>query len=237
MRLEIRHPRLGIGRGLNMPTKDAICFGCDTVQQIDATLSEASCKCGGNMRTLFSLEAFQIGRLAHWLGGRYYVHSSIIDVAASVDRSQPVDWANTREVERKDGTKHVFAFDHYLREAFENLKTKDDLNRVWIVGGLITLADALGKKNNRYFDRAPHLELVRHLRNGVAHGRFRIDSPDKLADHPANNFSASVKSPAGTLFEITPTTQGSVFDFMGVGDFIDLFFSVETHLLAYAIKL
>jgi hypothetical protein len=146
MRLEIRHPRLGIGRGLNMPTKDAICFGCDTVQQIDATLSEASCKCGGNMRTLFSLEAFQIGRLAHRLGGRYYVHSSIIDVAASVDRSQPVDWANTREVERKDGTKHVFAFDHYLREAFENLKTKDDLNRVWIVGGLITLADALGKK-------------------------------------------------------------------------------------------
>jgi hypothetical protein len=219
-----------------MPTKDSICFGCDTVQQIDATLTEVRCNCGGNMRPLFSLEAFRVGRLAHRIGGGYYVHSSIIDVAASVDRSQPIDWTNTREVERKDGTKHVFAFDHYLREAFENLKTKDDLERVWIVGGLITLADALGKKPNQYFDRAPHLELVRHLRNGVAHGQFRIDRPKDLAIHPANNFAASVKSPAGTLFEITPITHGSVFDFMGVGDFVDLFFSVETHLLAYAIK-
>jgi hypothetical protein len=216
-----------------MTTKNAICFGCDTVQQIDATLSAARCNCGGNMLPLVSLEAFRAGRLAHRLGGGYYVHSSIIDVAASVDRSQPIDWTNTREVERKDGTKHVFAFDHYLREAFENLKTKDDLGRVWLIGGLITLADALG--NNQYFDRVPHLELVRHLRNGVAHGRFRIDKPADLAKHPANNFSAPVRSPAGTMFEITPTTQGAVFDFMGAADFIDLFMSVEIHLLSLTV--
>jgi hypothetical protein len=205
-----------------MATKDAICFGCDAVQQIDATLSEARCNCGGNMRPLFCLEAFRVGRLAHRLGGGYYVHSSIIEVAASVDRSQPIDWTNTREVARKDGTKHIFAFDHYLHEAFKNLKTNDDLNRVWLVGGLIALADALDK--NQYFDRVPHLELVRHLRHGVAHGRFRIDRPEKLAKYPANNFSASVKSPVGTLFEITPSTQGSVFNFMGAADFIDLSF-------------
>lgn len=217
-----------------MPTRDAICFGCDTVQQIDAILSETRCNCGGNMRPLVSLGAFRAGRLAHRIGGGYYVHSSIVDVAAGVDRSQPIDWTNTREVTRKDGTKHVFAFDHYLREAFENLKTRDDLDQIWIVGGLITLADALGKC--RYFDRVPHLELVRHLRNGVAHGRFRIDRPQELTEYPANNFSASIKSPAGTLFEITEATQGSVFDFMGAGDFCDLFFSVEAHLLAYAVK-
>jgi hypothetical protein len=216
-----------------MAIKDAICFGCDTVQLIDATLSEARCNCGGNMRPLLSLEAFRTGRLAHRLAGGYYVHSSIIDVAERVDRSQPINWTNTREVERKDGTKHVFAFDHYLREAFENLKTKDDLDRVWLVGGLITLADALDK--NQYFDRAPHLELVRHLRNGVAHGGFRIDRPAQLARHPANNFSASVRSPVGTMFEITPTTQGAVFDFMGAADFIDLFMSVEVHLLSLAV--
>jgi hypothetical protein len=217
-----------------MATKHAICFGCDIVHQIDATLSEARCNCGGNMRPLSSLEAFRTGRLAHRLGGGYYVHSSIIDVAAGVDRSQPIDWTNTREVARKDGTKRVFAFDHYLHEAFENLKTKDDLDRIWLVGGLITLADALDE--NRYFDRAPHLELVRHLRNCVAHGRFRIDSPDKLTKYPANNFSASVRSPAGTTFEITPTTHGAMFDFMGAADFIDLFMSVEVHLLSLAVR-
>jgi hypothetical protein len=41
------------------------------------------------------------------------------------------------------------------------------VDRVWLTGGLITLADAL--ERNNYFDRAPHLKLVRHLRNGVSH--------------------------------------------------------------------
>src|SRR3954454_6973354 len=113
-----------------MVTKDAICFGCDTVQQIDATQSTARCDCGGNVLPLLNLEAFRTARLAHRLGGGYYVHSAIIDVAAGVDRSQPINWTNTREVARKDGTKRVFAFDHYLHEAFENLKTKDDLDRI-----------------------------------------------------------------------------------------------------------
>jgi hypothetical protein len=217
--------------------KDAICFGCDTVHQLYATQSKARCDCGGNILPLLSLEAFRTARLAHRLGGGYYVHSAIIDVAAGADRSQPINWNITREVVRKDGTKHVFSFDHYLREAFENSRTKDDLDRVWLTGGLISLADALEREG--YFDRAPHLELVRHLRNGVSHGnRFRIDHPENLAKYPAHNFLASVRSPAGTSFEITAATQDStvMFDFMGPADFIDLFMSVEVHLFTIAVE-
>ena len=219
-----------------MALKDAICFGCNTVHQIDATQSRARCDCGGTVLPLLNLEAFRTARLAHRLGGGYYVHSAIIDVAAGVDRSQPINWNITRDVVRKDGTKHHFSFDHYFREAFENSRTKDDLDRVWLTGGLIALADAL--ERNEYFDRAPHLELVRHLRNGVSHGnRFRIDRPDTLARYPAHNFLASVRSPAGTSFEITGAIQGNtvMFDFMGPADFIDLFMSVEVHLFSLAV--
>jgi hypothetical protein len=220
-----------------MAIKDPICFGCDTVHQIDATQSNARCDCGGNVLPLLNLEAFRPARLAHRLGGGYYVHSAIIDVAAGVDRSQPINWNITRDVVRKDGTKHVFSFDHYLREAFENSRTKDDLDRVWLTGGLIALADALERE--RYFDRAPHLELVRHLRNGVSHGnRFRIDRPNNLSKYPAHNFLASVRSPAGTSFEITVAIQGNtvMFDFMGPADFIDLFMSVEVYLFSLAVE-
>jgi len=217
--------------------RDAICFGCDTVQQIDATQSKGRCNCGGNVLPLLSLDAFRTARLAHRLGGGYYVHSVVIDVAAGIDRSQPINWNITREVVRKDGTKQVFSFDHYLHEAFENSKTKDDLDRVWLIGGLITLGDALARSN--YFDRAPHLELVRHLRNGVSHGnRFRIDDPQKLAKYPAHNLFAPVKSPVGTSFEITGAVDGKpvMFEFMGPGDIVDLFMSVEVHLFTLAVE-
>jgi hypothetical protein len=215
---------------------DAICFGCDTVYQIDPAASGARCNCGGNMLPLLNLDAFRTARLAHRLGGGHYVHSTIIEVAAGVDRSQSINWNITREVVRKDGTKHIFSFDHYLREAFDNSRTKDDLERVWLTGGLIALADALHQSG--YFDRAPHLELVRHLRNGVCHGnRFRIDRPNNLARHPAHNFFASVRSPAGTSFEIIAATHGKtvMFDFMGPADFIDLFLSVEVHLFSLSV--
>jgi hypothetical protein len=220
-----------------MAMKDGICFGCDTVHQIDADQSEGRCDCCGKVLPLLNLDAFRTARLAHRLGGGYYVHSAIIDVAAGVDRNQPINWDVTREVVRKDGTKHVFSLDHYLREAFENSKTKEDLDRVWVTGGLIALADALDRK--AYFDRAPELELVRHLRNGVSHGnRFRIDHPNKLAKYPAHNLVASVRSPAGTSFEITAATDGKtvMFDFMGPADFIDLFMSVEVHLFSLAVE-
>lgn len=216
---------------------DGICFGCDVVQRIDANLATAKCACDGNILPLLSLDAFRIGRLAHRLGTGYYVHYAMLEVVSNLPQNKPIDYRNSRDVFRKDGTKHTFAFDHYLREAVQNSQTKDDLDRVWIGGVLIALGDAL--EQNKYFDRAPHLELVRHLRNGIAHGnRFRIDKPGKLTKYPANNFQAPNRSPAGTSFEITSAVQGQpvLFDFMGPADCVDLFMSVEIHLFSLAVK-
>jgi hypothetical protein len=229
----------GLGWLTNVPmvASDGICFGCDVVRPIDRTLVPDRCVCGGNVLPLRDLDAFLAGRLAHRLGGGYFVHSAIVDAAAKIDRDHPIDWHHTREVNRNDGTTHVFAFTHYLREAFENEKTKDDLDRVWLTGALLRLAYNLERRC--YFDRAPVLELVRHLRNGIAHNnKFRIDDPAKLIKKPANNFDAKIRSPAGTLFEITPVLQGMpvMFDYMGPGDYVDLFFSAEVHLFSLAVE-
>jgi len=64
---------------------------------------------------------------------------------------------------------------------------------------------------------------IRKLRvNGIAHGnRFNIDAngQKRLARHPANNRDAAVKSPLGTVFEITPSLAGKVlFNFIGAAD-------------------
>ena len=219
--------------------KKAICFGCDVVQQIDAKLSSARCACGGDILPLIDLNAFRIARLAHRLAGGYYVHSAILDLVPSGAVKQPIDYSIIREVPRKDGTKHQYAFNHYLREAVANTKTKDDLDRVWLTGALISIGDALSKNVRKYFDRAPHLELVRHLRNGIAHGNtFWIKNPDELQKYPANNFNAPVRSQTGISFEITSDLNDHpvMFDFMGPADFIDLFLSVEVHLFSLAVE-
>ncbi|WP_284948030.1 hypothetical protein [Acidisoma cladoniae] len=101
------------------------------------------------------------------------------------------------------------------------------------MGALLALGDQLSK--HRYFDQAPVLELVYHLRNAVAHGNcFTIDKNgrNRLARHPAHNRNALAKSPDGTEFEVTADLSGPLlFEFMGPGDVIDLLKSVELYLL------
>jgi hypothetical protein len=106
------------------------------------------------------------------------------------------------------------------------------LKQVWLAGSLLSLGDALAV--NLYFDRAPELELVRHLRNGIAHGnRFRIDNPSSLTRFPAHNHDAWVNSDTKAKFEIMPALQGTpvLFDYMGAGDVLDLLMSVGLYLV------
>jgi hypothetical protein len=99
---------------------------------------------------------------------------------------------------------------------------------------LITLGDALAK--HRYFDHAPELELVYHLRNGAAHGnRFNLTKPgrDRLAKYPAHNRLAWVRSDHRTEFEVTLDLNGRevLFGFMDPGDVQDLLMSVSLYLI------
>ena len=107
------------------------------------------------------------------------------------------------QIKRKDGTVHSPDLRYYLDLLREDQSLQRDFLRLWAMGALLTLGDELTK--HKYFDQAPILELVYHLRNGIAHGnQFCIDSRGKqrLVKHPAHNRHAAKKSPLGTLYEI-----------------------------------
>jgi hypothetical protein len=142
------------------------------------------------------------------------------------------------QVARSDGSFHVFDFNHYLDQARTNPLIARDLDRVWIVGAYLVVGDALQKHGTppkRYFDRAPELELelelIRHVRNGIAHNNhFRIDNLADLAQHPAHNRMAHVRG--GKVLEVTAADQDRevLFDFAGSADLLDLLISAEIYL-------
>ena len=136
------------------------------------------------------------------------------------------------EITRKDGTAHTLNLRHYLDLFREDHGLQREVLRAWAMGALLTLGDELSAHD--YFDRAPVLELVYHLRNGVAHGnRFNITAigRKRLALYPAHNRNAAVRSPKGVVYEIKSFLSDPVlFGFMGPGDIIDLLQSVEVHL-------
>ena len=118
-----------------------------------------------------------------------------------------------------------------IKSLLNEAKGSSNLDRRWLVGALLTIGDALAKHS--YFDHAPELELLRHLRNGVAHGNtFRINLK-LLAKFPAHNRLAWVRSDSKAEFEITPNLQNQpvLFDFMGPGDIIHLLMLVGLYLI------
>ena len=182
--------------------------------------------------------AFDAGQLAERMAQGYYAHSAAIAVATQPDAQTlapailPGMTVPLGVVQRKDGTEHTFDFRHFLRLASASPEITGELPRVWLAGSLLAVGDALSRQD--YFDRAPELELVRHLRNGIAHGnRFDIRHPDKLAEFPAHNRVAWVKSDKQTIFEITPGLHGQpvLFDYLGAGDVLDVLLSIGIYLI------
>ncbi len=176
--------------------------------------------------------ALDVAQLARNMAAGYAANIAAIRIAPRVNdkalvqliAEYPID-----SVQRKDGTKWSFDTQDALVSAVANQAIAAELPRVWLAGSLLAVGDAL--KDNSYFDHAPELELVYHLRNGVAHGnRFDIRRPDKLKKYPAHNRDAAFHT--NTIFEITPALDGQpvLFDFMGAGDVLDLLCSVGLHL-------
>lgn len=182
--------------------------------------------------------AFDAGQLAERLAQGYYAHLAALSVAADpravqlAPQTLPGHIVPIGTVKRKDGTAHAFDFRLFLHRAGTDVLITSELERVWLAGSLLKLGDVLAQ--HQYFDRAPELELLRHLRNGIAHGnRFRIDNPANLSKFPAHNRDAWVKSDTKAVFEITPMVQGHtvLFDYMGAGDVLDLLMSVGLYLI------
>ena len=182
--------------------------------------------------------AFDAGQLAQRLAEGYYTYLAAILVAADPRSDQlvpevlPGQYVSIGKVKRKDGTEHTFHFAHYLHLARTDVVIASELERVWFAGALLRLGDVLTQ--HLYFDHAPELELIRHLRNGIAHGNcFRIDNLEKLIEYPAHNQDALIKSDTNAMFEITANLQGQpvLFDYMGAGDVLDALISVGMYLM------
>ena len=183
--------------------------------------------------------AFEVGRLAHRMAQGYYALTAAIEVAkgphAKVLASETPLGQISSYVTRKDGTQHTFDLPHYLGQAHTNPEIVDELPRIWLVGSLLAVGDALAAPKNRYFDHAPVLELLYHLRNGIAHGNvfhFTRSGLERLNKYPAHNRMAGVRSATKSDFEIVAGLQGQtvLFEYMGPGDVLDLLQSVEVYL-------
>jgi hypothetical protein len=171
--------------------------------------------------------AFEAGQLAQDMLVGYTVHITAIRLPPRLRHNAFVqlieDYPND-SVPRKDGTEWSFGTQDTFVAALEPAIAAE-LDRVWLAGSLLALGDALA--DNDYFDHAPQLELVYHLRNGIAHGnhfKFTAGGLDRLGEHPAHNSDAA--------FKITPALEGQrvLFDFMRAGDVLDLLSSVGGHL-------
>jgi hypothetical protein len=184
---------------------------------------------------------FSVGQLAQDLASGYYAHAAAIAIARNpraailAPPTLPGHLVPIGLVGRKDGTEHAFDFRLFLERGALDLA--DQFDRVWLTGALLELGDALAAE--RYFDRAPVLELIYHLRNGIAHGnRITIDSHGRkrLTLYPAHNRQALIRGDKLAEFEIGPGLNGSavLFDLMGPADVLDLFMSVADHLLRIA---
>jgi hypothetical protein len=188
--------------------------------------------------------AFAVGQLAFRLAEGYYAHSAAMMVAKDprsdelirhpLENRFKVRIPVASFVPRKDGTLHQYDVLHYLNDARLNPPVVDELPRVWLVGSLLTVADALSE--HHYFDHAPVLELIYHLRNGIAHGNqfhFNKAGRVRLGCYPAHNRSAQVRSQKQTEFEITEALHGEtvLFEFMGPGDVLDVVASASWHLM------
>ena len=176
--------------------------------------------------------ARDVGQLAQAMVRGYAAHIAAVRIAPRMDSNALVrliaDWPSDF-AQRKDGSK--WGFD--TQDALVSLADKAieaELPRVWLTGSLLALGDAL--KDNDYFDHAPALELVYHLRNGIAHGNrfnFMASGLERLKKYPAHNREAWFRK---MIFEIAPALNGQavLFEFMGAGDVLDVLSSVGAHL-------
>ena len=131
----------------------------------------------------------------------------------------------------------MYDLTHAIEVVGRSAGYRDVYDRLWIAGAILALGDALAAES--YFDKCPDLELLRHLRNGVAHGnRFNLRNgePRRPAHFtgPDQRLLDGATTPKGhgRFFEITPACQGSVvlFDFMGPGDIVNLVMFVAWRL-------
>lgn len=145
--------------------------------------------------------AVEVATLTQRTVSDYFAHVAAMYVArdpraeALAPAIEPGQHVPILRVPRRDGDDMQLWFNHYLN-ANRDLATKAAFDLVWLRGALLTVSDALG--DNQWFGHAPETQMIRHLRNGIAHKNrftFRGGKKSKVIDpltgkliHPANIF-------------------------------------------------
>jgi hypothetical protein len=197
-----------------------------------------------NAPVIMNQVAWDIGRLAQRLMEGYYTHMAALHVAADPRAAalapplEPGPSMPVLHVPRGDGTNHTFSFDHFLRQVREPLLA-EDFKRAWLASSLLTVGDALGAA--RYFNRAPgaepEAELIRHLRNGIAHGNefsMRgdvIDPNTRRLKLPAHNRRyATVLNMREYEVDTHLNRSKVLFDYGGPAVILDILSALGWHL-------
>jgi hypothetical protein len=220
---------------------NAWCFGSNAPATVAPGEQERRCggaACNGLVRRVVNQAALEVGLLAFRMAEGHYAHTAAMSVAShprARELAPPLRngaQVPTGEVVGKDGTSHhIFDFNHYLDQARADPCIARELDRVWLGGAYLVVGDAL--EQSHYFDRVPELEIIRHVRNGIAHGnRFDIRNPWRLAEYSAHNRLAHLGT--GKLLEVTPSLNGTpvLFDFARPAEML---VSAEIYLMRMAL--
>jgi hypothetical protein len=174
-------------------------------------------------------DAFRVGKLAERLAEYHYAYHAAFRLArdpraaAFMPQVEPGQIVPEGRVPFAGGHgEQRYHFPHFL-DLGARPEVIEEFDRTFYVGALLALGDALN--GHGYFDHAPELELVYHMRNGVAHGnRFTFTGHGlrRLAKYPAHDRLSWSLSP--TPLEVTPGLAGRevLFGFSG---------PAETHLV------
>ena len=108
----------------------------------------------------------------------------------------------------------------------------DAWSAIYWSGALITLGDALSEHD--YFDHAPVLEMIYHLRNAVAHGnRFNVGDSQRFRMHPAHTRSTQLVRPGSDepyVIDLSLNGMRCLFDFIDPAQLLGLLQFVTQHL-------
>jgi hypothetical protein len=139
--------------------------------------------------------AVEVGQLAERMIKQYFAHHAAIQIARDIRSDQLIPQVEAGQIVPvfrivgNDGSAMTAHFPLFL-QASRDPEVQTDFDKVWLVGALLTVGNALGA--HQYFGHMPEAEIIRHLRNGVAHGnKFSFEHRVKDAmtgrlKHPAN---------------------------------------------------
>jgi hypothetical protein len=184
-----------------------------------------------------SQDAITLGHRMVTLAYGYYSHSAAIEIAfdhevlAFIESNSRLKENDIGIVPRKTGEGHYFSKSQWLNHDDFNQHIQSEIERLWLSGALIIIGDQL--RSHDYFDKSPGMELIRHLRNAVAHNnRFDIKAPDELITRPAHSIESRGYKPE-SFYEITPDLHNTVlmWEYMKPGDILDVILSTGFYLM------